>query len=65
MEIDTTKRFVDIRLIGTAEQLSEIVTFIGLNFDIIDCSKLYPCRNTSELFRQYLKVYDERREKNK
>lgn len=47
---------IEIRVIGTAEQLERVAEVIGAKYEIDYQSGLYPCKKTPEKSRQYFKV---------
>ena len=54
---------IEIRLIGSPDQLGRAVEYINSRYDILNESRLYPCRNEPEKKRQYLTVCDRKKEK--
>ena len=47
---------IEIRMIGTPDQLGRAGEYINSRYDILNESRLYPCRNEPEKKRQYLTV---------
>lgn len=47
---------IEIRVIGTAEQLENVAKAIGAAYEIDYESGLYPCRKDPEKSRKYFKI---------
>lgn len=50
------EEIVQIRLIGTAEELALMLDHIREKYDVISISRLYPCRDDASRSRQYITV---------
>lgn len=45
---------MQIRIIGTAAELTRMIKVIEEHFEVVSKSRLYPCRNDPEQHRQYI-----------
>ncbi len=49
---------VEIRVIGTEQQLARVAEIIGAAYEVQHQSSLYPCRGEAERCRQYFRVIE-------